>query len=86
MSCSSPCKGKGENMMRKSMVHKKIIEMADRIVARFNPDKIILFGSEFTIGIVIGIVLIAGEIIIVRNAPNHIRPHIIQSVCIKFQQ
>jgi len=46
MSCSSPSKEKGENMMRKSTVHKKIIEMADRIVARFNPDKIILFGSH----------------------------------------
>ena len=33
-------------MRRKSTVHKKIIEMADRIVARFNPDKIILFGSH----------------------------------------
>ena len=46
MSCSSPYKEKGENMMRKSTVHKKIIEMADRIVARFNPEKIILFGSH----------------------------------------
>jgi uncharacterized protein len=33
-------------MRRETTVHKKIIEMADRIVARFNPDKIILFGSH----------------------------------------
>jgi predicted nucleotidyltransferase len=33
-------------MRKKSTVHKKIMEMADRIVVRFNPEKIILFGSH----------------------------------------
>jgi predicted nucleotidyltransferase len=33
-------------MRKKSSAHKEIIEMADRIVARFKPEKIILFGSH----------------------------------------
>ena len=40
--------GKGRNMRKKSTVHKKIMEMADRIVVRFNPEKIILFGFSCT--------------------------------------